>query len=91
MPKHISMLSVVNLLVYLTKCANFVFLFVGCVSFSNRLVCLWDGSAQTTVRAATLRENLLSKRSISPDHSILTPLLLLYVITTATTLMMMMT
>ena len=40
---------------------------------SNRLVYLRDGSAQTTLRAATLRQKLQITRSVSPSHSILTP------------------
>ena len=34
---------------------------------------LRDGSAQTNLRAATLRQKLQIKRSTSPSHSILTP------------------
>ena len=37
------------------------------------LVYLGDGSAQTILRAATLREKLQIKLSTSPSHSILTP------------------
>ena len=40
---------------------------------SNMRVYLWDGSAQTILRAATLRYKLQIKLSISPSHSILTP------------------
>ena len=36
-------------------------------------VYLRDGSAQTIIRAATLRQKLQIKLSISPSHSILTP------------------
>ena len=36
-------------------------------------VYLRDGSAQSIVRAATLRYKLQTKLSISPNHSILTP------------------
>ena len=39
---------------------------------SNMLVYLRDGSAQTNLRAATLRQKLQIKRSTSPSHSILT-------------------
>ena len=39
---------------------------------SNMLVYLTDGSAQTILRAATLRQKLQIKRSTSPSHSILT-------------------
>ena len=51
-------------------------LFVGCLLAykpSNMLVYLRDGSAQTTVRAATLRYKLQFKLSISPSHNTLTP------------------
>ena len=34
---------------------------------------LGDGSAQTIVRAATLRQKLQIKLSLSPRHNILTP------------------
>ena len=37
------------------------------------LVYLRDGSAQAAVHAATLREKLQSKLSVSPSHNILTP------------------
>ena len=40
---------------------------------SNMLVYLRDGSAQTAVRAATLRQRLQIKLAITPSHSILTP------------------
>ena len=40
---------------------------------SNMLVHLKGGSAQTSVRAATLRQKLQIKLSVSPSHSILTP------------------
>ena len=39
---------------------------------SNMLVYLRDGSAQTIVRAVTLRSKLQIKLSTSPTHSILT-------------------
>ena len=39
---------------------------------SNMLVCLGDGSAQTILRAATLRQKLHIKLPIPPSHSILT-------------------
>ena len=39
---------------------------------NNMLVCLGDRSAQTIVCAATLRQKLQIKLSISPSHSILT-------------------
>ena len=48
-----------------------VCLFVGCLP-SNMQVYLRDGSAKTIVRAATLRQKLQIKLSISPSHSILT-------------------
>ena len=41
--------------------------------FVGWLVCLRDGSAQTILRAATLRYKLQIKLSTSPSHSILTP------------------
>ena len=47
-------------------------LFGGCLTPSNLLVYLRDGSAQTIVHAATLRWKLQIKLSISPSHSILT-------------------
>ena len=37
------------------------------------LVCHRDGSAQTILRAATLRQKLQIQLSTSPTHSILTP------------------
>ena len=40
---------------------------------SNTRVYLRDASAKTTLRAATLRQKLQTKLSISPSHSILTP------------------
>ena len=40
---------------------------------SNMLVYLRDGSAQTRVRAVTLRYKLQIKLSTSPSHSMLTP------------------
>ena len=40
---------------------------------SNMLVYLRDGSAQTILRAATLRQKLQIQRSTSPSHGILTP------------------
>ena len=40
---------------------------------SNRLVNLRDGSAQTILCAATLRQKMQIKLSTSPSHSILTP------------------
>ena len=40
---------------------------------SNMLVYLRDGSAQTSLRAATLRQKLRIKLSTPPSHSILTP------------------
>ena len=40
---------------------------------SNMLVYIRDGSAQTSVHAATLRQKLQIKLSLSPSHSILTP------------------
>ena len=40
---------------------------------SNMRVYLRDGSAQTIVRAATLRQKLQIQLSTSPSHSILTP------------------
>ena len=40
---------------------------------SNMLVHLRDGSAQTILRAATLRQKLQIQLSTSPSHSILTP------------------
>ena len=40
---------------------------------SNMRVYLRDGSAHTILRAATLRQKLQIKLSISPSHSILTP------------------
>ena len=43
-------------------------LFVG-----NVLVCLRDGSAQTSARAVTLRYKMQIQLSTSPSHSILTP------------------
>ena len=43
------------------------------LSPSHRLVYLRDGSAQTILRAATLRYKLQIQRSTSPSHSILTP------------------
>ena len=53
--------------------AHMVCLFVGCLASSNGLVYLRDGSAQTILRAATLRQKLQIKLSTSPSHSILTP------------------
>ena len=52
-----------------------VCLFVWLVAYrpSNMRVYLRDGSAQTSLRAATLRYKLQIKLSISPSHSILTP------------------
>ena len=40
---------------------------------SNMLVYLRDGSAQTILRAATLRQKLQIQLSTSPSQSILTP------------------
>ena len=40
---------------------------------ANMPVYVRDGSAQTIVRAVTLRQKLQIKRSTSPSHSILTP------------------
>ena len=40
---------------------------------SNTLVYLMDGSAQTILHAATLREKLQIQLPTSPSHSILTP------------------
>ena len=45
---------------------------VGALTSSNMLVYLRDGSAQTSICAATLRWKLQIKLSISPSHSILT-------------------
>ena len=39
---------------------------------SDMLVCLKDGSAQISLRAATLRQKLQIKLSFSPSHNILT-------------------
>ena len=52
---------------------EFVCWLVGCLTSRNRLVYLRDGSAQTILRATTLRQKLHIKRSTSPSHSILTP------------------
>ena len=47
---------------------------VGCLlSQQQAIVYFRDGSAQTILRAATLRQKLLIKLFISPSHSILTP------------------
>ena len=48
-------------------------LVVGCLTFTNMLVYLRDGSAQTSVRATTLRHKLQINLAISSSHSILTP------------------
>ena len=48
-------------------------LLVGWLLACNMLVYLRDGSAQSSERAATLRQKLQIKLSISPSHSILTP------------------
>ena len=40
---------------------------------SNMLVHLRDGSAKTSVRAATLKKMLQVKLSILPSHGVLTP------------------
>ena len=57
---------------YETLTNVFVCLLVA-LRLSNMLVYLSDGSTQTIVRAATLRQNLQVKLSTSPSHSILTP------------------
>ena len=49
-------------------------LFVGCLTSQQSMrVYLRDGSTQTILHAATLRQKLQIKLSISPSHSILTP------------------
>ena len=48
-------------------------LFVGCLTSPNMLMYLRDGSAQTILRAAILRQKLQIKLSTSPSHSVLTP------------------
>ena len=48
-------------------------LLVGCLTSQQHAGYLRDGSAQTIVRAATLRQKLQVKLSTSPSHSILTP------------------
>ena len=40
---------------------------------SNMLLYLRDGSAPTSIRAATLRHKLQIKLALSPSHRILTP------------------
>ena len=57
---------------YFDNVASFVCLFVGFLT-SQQHVYLRDGSAQTILRAATLRKKLQMKLSTSPSHSILTP------------------
>ena len=46
---------------------------VACLISSNMLVYLRDESAQTTVCAATLRQKLQIKLSVSPTHGIMMP------------------
>ena len=48
------------------------FLLVGCLTFQQHASHLRGGSAQTSLRAATLRLKLRIKLSTSPSHSILT-------------------
>ena len=43
------------------------------LSSSNMLVQLTDGSAETSARAATLRQKLLTKLAILPSHRLLAP------------------
>ena len=50
-----------------------VLLFVGCFQTSQQHASVSRGSAQTTLRAATLRQKLQIKLSASPGHGILTP------------------
>ena len=52
---------------------GFFLFFFFCWLLSNMLVYLRDGSAQTILRAATLRYKLQIKLSTSPSKSILTP------------------
>ena len=56
-----------------SHCSNCCFAIVCCLTSQQHRVYLRDGSAQTILRAATLRQKLKTKLSISPSHSILTP------------------
>ena len=59
-------------LIQLLATGLFVCWLVGCLtSQQHAIVYLWDGSAQTILRAATLRQKLQIKLSTSPRHSIL--------------------
>ena len=48
-------------------------LLVACLQSQQRAMYLRDGSAQTNLRGATMRQKLQIKLSTSPNHSILTP------------------
>ena len=62
----------VSWLIHRINCYKGGYLFLGCLTSQQHAVYLRDGSAQTSLRSATLRHNLQTKLSISPSHNILT-------------------